>query len=480
MSAVTTLSRADPTVDPGGQAAITITIRNTGAIVDRFDVDVVGPTAGWARVDPPSLSLFPGVEGSVTITFSPPRASTPRAGLHPFGIRVRPAADPSGSSVEEGRISVTPFTAVAADVVPQTSRGSKVGRHQVVVANRGNAPSDVTVNAIDPDRRLKLDVQPPRAVVAPDDRAEFGVRVEVDDPFPFGAARQRQFQISVEPGRQQPIQLRPALSQLPMLPGWIPPVAAVVAIVAVLGIGAFLAKAGPFTPEATAVPSQIAEATSAPPSSPPSVAPPSEEAPSSAAPPSEGPPTPTPTPEPLKPGDFTLAVTGDDVELGGGLSVLCPATDKPCRKTAKEVVLAMVNELQNPYTGQGIVSTGSLSVPNTLPLVMSADRDFNWAQAGGGEKGTTQKVVLDLGPLLATPPTVAYAVVTTPDGIPHRFVIDAGLAKQLFDSLYQLPPTMSIAPATPPPGGVITDPIFAVPIWEIPWIVGQPLITPAP
>ena len=269
MSAVTTLSRADPTVDPGGQAAVTITIRNSGAIVDRFDVDVVGPTAGWARVDPPSLSLFPSVEGSVTITFSPPRASTPRAGRPPVR-HPRPAGRRSvGSSVEEGRISVTPFTAVAADVVPQTSRGASVGRHQVVVVNRGNAPSDVIVNAVDPDRRLKLDVQPPRSVVAPDERAEFGVRVEVDDPFPFGAARQRQFQISVEPGRQQPIQLRPALSQLPMLPGWIPPVAAVVAIVAVLGVGAFLARPGRSHPRRRRPPSQIAEATSAPPSAAP-------------------------------------------------------------------------------------------------------------------------------------------------------------------------------------------------------------------
>ena len=248
------------------------------------------------RVDPPSLSLFPGVEGSATITFAPPRASTPRAGLHPFGIRVRPAAEPAGSSVEEGKISVTPFTAVAADIVPQTSRGSRVGRHQVVVANRGNAPSDVVVNAIDPDRRLKLDVTPPRAVVAPDDRIEFGVRVQVDDPFPFGAARQRAFQVSVEPGRQEPILLRPTLNQLPMLPGWIPPVAAAVAIVAVLGIGSFFAKAGPFAPEATASPSLEAEASSGP-SAAPSVVP--SQAPSvqpSEAPPSEGPPTPSPTP----------------------------------------------------------------------------------------------------------------------------------------------------------------------------------------
>jgi hypothetical protein len=161
MSAVTSLSRADPTVDPGGQSAITIKIRNAGSIVDRFDVDVVGPSAGWARVDPPSLSLFPGVEGTVTITWAPPRASSPRAGVYPFGIRVRPAADPSGSTVEEGKITVTPFTSVAADIVPVTSRGSRTGRHQVVVANRGNASSEVAVTAEDPDARLRLMVQPP-------------------------------------------------------------------------------------------------------------------------------------------------------------------------------------------------------------------------------------------------------------------------------------------------------------------------------
>jgi hypothetical protein len=301
MGAVTTLSRADPTVDPGGQAAVTIKIRNSGSIVDRFDVDVVGPTAGWVQVDPPSLSLFPGVEGSATITWSPPRASNPRAGVYPFGIRVRPAADPAGSTVEEGRISVTPFTSVAADVVPVTSRGSKVGRHQVIVANRGNASSEVAVTAEDPDARLKLAVQPPRAVVAPDAKVGFGVRVEVDDPFPFGPEKARPFQIEVTAGRQAPIALRATMTQRPMLPGWIPPVAGVVALVAVLGVGAFLAKAGPFAPEATPSPS-VAQVSTQPSSAAPSVAesqqPPSVPA-SASAPASVAvsqPPTPPPSP----------------------------------------------------------------------------------------------------------------------------------------------------------------------------------------
>ena len=301
MSAVTSLSRNDPTVDPGGQAAVTVKVRNAGSIVDRFDVDVVGPSVGWVRVDPPSLSLFPGVEGTVTITWEPPRASNPRAGTYPFGIRVRPAADPAGSTVEEGRISVTPFTNVAADIVPVTSRGSKVGKHQVIVANRGNASSEVAVTAEDPDARLKLAVQPPRAVVAPDAKVGFGIRVEVDDPFPFGPEKQRPFQVSVAAGRQTPIALRGTMTQRPGLPGWIPPVAGIVGLVALLAIGAFVFKAGPFAPEATPSPS-IAQASvppsgaaslpaSQPPSAPASVA---ASAPASVA--ASQPPTPPPSP----------------------------------------------------------------------------------------------------------------------------------------------------------------------------------------
>ena len=301
MSAVTSLSRNDPTVDPGGQAAVTVKVRNAGSIVDRFDVDVVGPSVGWVRVDPPSLSLFPGVEGTVTITWEPPRASNPRAGTYPFGIRVRPAADPAGSTVEEGRITVTPFTNVAADIVPVTSRGSKVGKHQVIVANRGNASSEVAVTAEDPDARLKLAVQPPRAVVAPDAKVGFGIRVEVDDPFPFGPEKQRPFQVSVAAGRQTPIALRGTMTQRPGLPGWIPPVAGVAGVVALLAIGAFVFKAGPFAPEATPSPS-IAQA-SVPPSgaaSLPASQPPSAQASVAASAPASvaasQPPTPPPSP----------------------------------------------------------------------------------------------------------------------------------------------------------------------------------------
>ena len=315
MSAISTLSPAELTVDPGGRAVTTLRVRNTGSIVDRFDVDVVGPTAGWVTVEPASLSLFPGAEGAVVITFAPPRASQPRAGVHPFGVRVRPAANPAGSAVEEGRVTVRPFPDVAAEIVPQTSRGSRTGRHEVLVDNRGNAPVDVAVSATDPDRRLTLGVRPPRAIVAPEARVAFHVSVAVDDPFPFGPNRPRPFAVSVEPGRQTPIQLRATLNQRAMLPSWIPPVAGIGIVALVLGAGAFLGKLGPCAPEATATPPPaLAVASPTPEPSASASAEPASASPSASAEASPGvtpPPTPTAPLARIQFLDFELEDTGN-------------------------------------------------------------------------------------------------------------------------------------------------------------------------
>lgn len=470
MSAVATLSAVDLSVDPGSQAATTIRVRNTGSIVDRFDIDIVGPAAGWARADPAALSLFPGAEGSATIAFSPARASTPRAGTYPFGIRVRPAADPRGSTVEEGHVAVTPFTVAAADIAPQTSRGSRRGHHEVLVDNRGNAPVEVVVAAVDPDRRLQLAVTPERAVVPPEGRASFGVDVRVDDPFPFGPNRQRPFQVTVEPGRQAPIQLRGTLSQRPLLPGWLPPLGGLALAGVALAVAGFALGAGPFAPAATPSPQAQADVTPSP-TVPSPTASPSVEASSQPQV------TPSPTPQPLTLGDFTLSVTGDDVQLGNGLTLRCPTADANCRDAAKDTIRTIVTELQNPYSGAGIPSTRLLTTPNTLPVVLAAGRDFPWRQLGAGEQGATATAVIDLGPLLASPPGYVYAVVDTADeSETRRFVVDASFAKQLFDLLYQLPAEMGpVVAATPPPGMGLTDQIFVNSIdWNALWVLQSP------
>ncbi|MFD7536332.1 hypothetical protein ACFV6N_11995, partial [Streptomyces sp. NPDC059819] len=59
-----------------------------------YRLTVVGDAAGWARVEPAVLRLYPGAEGVADITFAPPRTSDAIAGPSVFGIRVDPREHP--------------------------------------------------------------------------------------------------------------------------------------------------------------------------------------------------------------------------------------------------------------------------------------------------------------------------------------------------------------------------------------------------
>ncbi len=299
--------------------------------------------------------------------------------------------------------------------------------------------------------------------------------MRVDDSFPFGSRRPRPFEVNVAPGRQPPTRLRATLSQGPLLPGWILPVGGLAVAALALSAVAFVAGVGPFAPKVTPAPTLAAQVTQAPVSEAPT------ESPStlpSASPSVAASPTSSPTPAPLQPGDFTLEVTGDAVALGNGLALNCAPTDDACRNEAKDTIRTIVTELQNPYSGAGIPSTRSLQIANTLPVVLTATRDFPWRQLGAGETGETRAAVIDLGPLLANPATYVYAVVDTADGSEtRRFVIDPAIAHQLFSMLYQLPPAMGdVTAATPPPGSTIQDQLFVDQInWDnIQWVLASP------
>ena len=456
-----TIAALDPTslvVDPGGAVTTTIRVRNTGSIVDRFDIDVLR-IADWVRVDPSSLSLFPGSEESATITFAPPRASLPRAGTYTFGVRVRPDANPAESVVEEGQITVNVFVSMAAEIAPQTSRGSRSAQHQVVVGNRGNAPIDVALAVVDPDRRLSLGVTPPRAVVQPDASAGFGVRVEVDDPFPFGPARPRPFVTTIETAGQAPIQLGAQLSQRAMFPDWLLRAGGSLALVAVVLAGAFLFKLGPF--QLAPTPS-LAVRTEGP-ATPPPVTPPPVTPPPVTPPPPTSPPTPGPTPAPPKNKDITLIATGDNGELGSALTFKCPPENPDkCRNDVENDVRALIGGLQNPYSGQGITSAKFLAQKDAFPLVVMSDREFQY-MTPSGVPAFAKGAVIDLGPLLANPPSLPYALLVGADDQSPRFVVDAGLAKQVFDKLY------TVSAETPTPGPVTLPPDITSPIvglWE--------------
>jgi hypothetical protein len=234
MGAVASLEQATLSVEPGGEASVAITVRNNGGVVDQFTVEVLGDPGPWATADPPTLSLFPGAQGTSRITFRPPRLSSTPAGALRFGVMVRSAEDQAGSTVEEGSLQVGAFLAPSAELVPRTSHGSRSGRHDLAVDNRGNVAIAAALEGLDPDRLVRFDFDPPNLSVEPGVAGFARVLVKPIRTSWRGPARTRAFRIAVRPDAPDanPVVLDGSYLQESILPPWF--IRAMIALVAVL------------------------------------------------------------------------------------------------------------------------------------------------------------------------------------------------------------------------------------------------------
>jgi hypothetical protein len=440
MSLIASIDPATLQVEPGGQSVVVVRVRNRGTIVERFEIGVVGPAAAWAHAEPDALRLFPDVEGTAQVIFHPPKAASPHADTYPFGISIRPAADPDSSTVEEGRVTVAPFVELSTEIVPQTSRGSRSGRHTVTIKNQGNAVAEIALTATDPDRLLMIDVEPQRLGLEAGGSRAVRTRVKPAGTFFTGPPNRIPFVVQVDERMSGSRQIPASFEQRPILPGWLKPVVGlgVAGVLALLVLPRILGLTGNDGPTPTDPPQSTPPAQSAPVTGPAASGAPSASV-------AEATPTPVPTP-----GELVIAVTGDTIELQG-LSVRCLATDQACRDRAESAIEVIVGDLLlGPYDGGGLFSADDLA-PETLPVVGTWQGPFRYKAVGGSLQGTTSKVAIDLAPLLAPTPGFAYAVVEdSSDGQTHRYVIPGAVALALKDLLYEVPPEME-PDATPPP-----------------------------
>ena len=238
MGALVTLSEKTIEVLPGAVATCTVTVKNTGTVVDQFTIDILGDAAAWTAAEPATLSLFPAAEETTTVFFRPPRAAETPTGELPFGVRARSREDPAGSAVEEGVLVVGAYQDAFAELVPRTSRGSRGATHELAVDNRGNSRLNATVTAGDQDQLLGFDVEPPGLVVDPGTAGFAKIRVKPRQRFWRGQPKTRPFKVAVQGEGGPPILLDGSLLQEAVLPRWLIPalLAALAALVALVVI----------------------------------------------------------------------------------------------------------------------------------------------------------------------------------------------------------------------------------------------------
>ena len=220
MGATASLSSSALQVEPGGTVVVDVRLRNNGSVVDQFSFEILGDAAAWAAAEPATVSLFPGAEGVTHVRFTVPRAAEARAGPVPFGVKVVSREDPAGGVVEEGTLEVSGFVDVSAELLPRTSRGGKVGRHELAVDNRGNTRVNAVLTASDPADVLRFSFGPPGLVAEPDTATFSRVLVRPLKTFWRGRPKTLPFQVSVEADGAAPITVDGSYLQEPRLPSW--------------------------------------------------------------------------------------------------------------------------------------------------------------------------------------------------------------------------------------------------------------------
>jgi hypothetical protein len=82
------LESANLTVPPGGQVSTSLLLINQAQIVDQFRITFIGIPLEWLPNRPQSISMQPGSQRFVPITFHPARSAESRAGHHILTIRI--------------------------------------------------------------------------------------------------------------------------------------------------------------------------------------------------------------------------------------------------------------------------------------------------------------------------------------------------------------------------------------------------------
>jgi hypothetical protein len=181
--------------EPGGQAQVSVKVKNPGHLVEAFHMDVVGLDPTWWQVHPPELNIYPGKEELAVVILKPPaNAHAPDEAL-PFGVRAVSALDAQRTVVEEGDLEVGRVLDLQGSITPVTSKGRWSGRHQISYVNWGNSPVHLRLTVKDDEEALGFQMEPEQLSVPVGGSASARLRVRPRNPFLRGAAVRRPFQV---------------------------------------------------------------------------------------------------------------------------------------------------------------------------------------------------------------------------------------------------------------------------------------------
>jgi hypothetical protein len=206
------LTERELDVEPGQSVTAEVVVKNTGKVVDQYTLQVFGEASAWATVDPPSINLVPDAQGTVQVTFHPPRRADVLAGMRPFRLLATSSKDLRTTRFVDGTITVGAFEEVASQLRSQYGEGANAV-YEVLVENRGNTRTVVQLAAVDERQSLGLTLSHPALSVPPGGWASAYVRADPRTPAVVGEVVTHPFRVLVRAGSDEPTSLDAQFAQ---------------------------------------------------------------------------------------------------------------------------------------------------------------------------------------------------------------------------------------------------------------------------
>lgn len=220
------------TVETGSSATMTLVVRNTGTIVESFQITVRGLPAAWVDIVPSRCNLLVDAEETVTITVRPPRSPRTPSGHVAYAVTATSQVDARHSSRLDGTLEVEPFHDLVIALEPADVEGKRSGRTYLTVENRGNAAESVDLVGADDGSRLAFSFRPADVELRPGQRASVTVDVRARRRRWGGGERMRPFTITAASAGSPPSSFPARFTQLASFPTFVIPL-----LFAVLAVG---------------------------------------------------------------------------------------------------------------------------------------------------------------------------------------------------------------------------------------------------
>lgn len=150
----TELAISHLSVIPGEQGSVSIDVVNNADVIDGVTAIVDGINPDWIRLERPVVSLFPDSSDQLELIFDIPKECP--AGDYLVIVRIVSTIEADRQSVHDFWLTVEPQPGLEIELRPSIVSGGLEATITATVVNTGNAPIDVTVEALEPNVRGRL------------------------------------------------------------------------------------------------------------------------------------------------------------------------------------------------------------------------------------------------------------------------------------------------------------------------------------